>query len=216
MVKKFLILSTLVLSLIFFSIHAGATPSATLAGQTFAVDGTMKLTLKIVADGKSFFDTTINFSDLAAMGETFTFNGDRSFQDGFGLLAGQWTQNGTKFTVDLFIEEFLGALSEMGIFAEETSGSFTGSIQRSGDIKGKFNVVLDIYGEATSELASTGLDGSSLKLSGSYVGYADYVTNGLVVSHARTFAGQNRAKSKAIAKSLADTIKAKALEIRPR
>lgn len=185
-------------------------PSPGPPAGTWTVDGTMKITVKILADGNKFFDVTLNFSDLAAMGETFNFNPDGSFEDGFGLLVGQWSQSGTKFTVDLS-EDRLSSLNDMGIFVEKTSGSFTGSIQKSG-IKGKFNLVLDIYGDATSELGSMALDGSSLTVSGSYVGTADYLLDGLIVSHASTYSGQNRAKSKAIAKTLAETIKAKILE----
>ena len=189
-------------------------PSPGPPAGTWTVDGTMKITVKILADGNKFFDVTLNFSDLAAMGETFNFNPDGSFEDGFGLLVGQWSQSGTKFTVDLS-EDRLSSLNDMGIFVEKTSGSFTGSIQKSG-IKGKFNLVLDIYGDATSELGSMALDGSSLTVSGSYVGTADYLLDGLIVSHASTYSGQNRAKSKAIAKTLAETIKAKILEFRSR
>lgn len=178
----------------------------------WAIDGTMKITLKILSDGNKFFEVTLNFSDLAAMGETFNFNADGSFEDGFGLLAGQWTQSGTKFEVELS-QDRLGTLNEMGIYAEKASGSFTGSIQKS-TIKGKFSLVLDIYGDASSELADMNLDGSSLTVSGSYVGSPDYLLDGLLVSHPTTFAGQNRAKSKSMAKTLAETIKAKILQLR--
>jgi len=189
-------------------------PSSGPPEGVWAIDGTMKITLKILSDGNKFFDVTLNFSDLAAMGETFTFNADDSFTDGLGVLTGQWTKSGTKFEVDL-AEDSLGTLNEMGVYAEKTSGSFTGSVQKSG-IKGKFNLVLDISGEVTSELGNMVLDGSSLTLSGSFVGTADYALNGLMVSHASAFAGQNPAKARALGKTLVETIKAKILELRSR
>lgn len=132
-----------------------ATP--TLEG-TWAIDGKMKAKLNVPA----FLNLSLTLTNLAALGESFIFNSDGTFVDGFGLLAGDWSQSGANFTVDLDFTDIIASLNDLGLSATEKPGAtFSGKIQKNGTIKGKFKVGFD--------LESSGMTGT-LAISGNFVG----------------------------------------------
>ena len=177
MFKKIVFISILFLLLItFYTPSWAAAPETSLAGD-WMIDGTMKVVLNLKSSSSPFVNIVTDFRDLAAIGEIFTFtdNGtSKEFTDGLNYLVGPWSQNGKNFSVDLQIETLVAKLQETmpGVTAEKKVGSyFKGLILKNGQIKGKFNTVINISG-SSSTTSSEGSDitGSTMTISGNFTG----------------------------------------------
>ena len=204
MFKKIVLISILFLLLITFYTPSWAAAPATSVVGDWMIDGTMKVVLTVKKDSSPFVNIVSDFRDLAAMGEIFTFtdNGtSKEFADGLNYLVGPWSQNGKNFSVDLQIETLVAKVQETmpGVTATKQVGSyFKGVILKNGQIKGKFNNVINISGSSsTTDSEGSDITGSTMSISGNFTGSSTLNKNAFQIK----------------AKSLAQTVRENILNI---
>ena len=239
MSKKLLIISVLLISTLVFSSHAlSATSWLYVPGDYAITGGTVKAVLKVVIEGQKLFDITIHLYNIGFLGDTvpvyfsftpyyysYPFEGEFSLKssldsDAKPLLTGYWWQKGaTTFAVDTgtgleaFYSSLMESLDSLNVSVDHagaTKNSFTGSISKDMmTIKGKYSLTVPFTGITTGQTGGVDLSGTSLTISGSYVGYYE-VPPTLAASHSPSVSlAQEESKSRDLVKALAEIIKEK-------